>query len=282
MVALGAPGPVHHVAYGIAVAVNAGCPTFGAPGVLVLVTGDIAGIDIAQPGLVSDLGSTMQCGYGRFQRIEELVAGHEPGDMPGHVTVYGGQETGDGAQSLVVIVVTGDDERGHLYPNAHLAHLGDGIHDRLHARTAQLSIERIGALEVDVGGVQIGANGVQRFSGHVAVGHKDVLQAGRGSQPGTVVGILKEHGRLGVGVGDGPASFPLSQLDNLLRWQVSGPAFPARLFVGCLRDVGILAKCTPEIAAHGGDGKRSSAGVKVVEWFLLNWIHRSRDRPAVD
>ena len=93
--------------------------------------------------------------------------------------------------------------------------------------------------------------------------------------PSCFVGILEEDGRLGVGVSDTPATRLLRGGDYLV-----GAGILARVEVLLARHLGdlpVLAPSALEVAAHGGNGVGSAAGVEVEQRLLLDRVLMARD-----
>ena len=106
-------------------------------------------------------------------------------------------------QHFLGIVVAGNDEGCDLYPDAFLPEQFDVMLNRLKLCSADLAVELIITLQIDVYAVQKGNDLLRGLFAHVAVADKDILQARLVGQSSHIKGILKEDGGLGIGVGDG-------------------------------------------------------------------------------
>src|SRR3954462_3558584 len=101
--------------------------------------GQIAGIDVAEPGLLADLDSTQQGLDWSVGRFFHLVVGMEGGDVPRDIRRDAGKKLGRALQLIRRVVETGDDERDDLEPEAHLVERADGPQDGLEA-AAKLAV----------------------------------------------------------------------------------------------------------------------------------------------
>ena len=86
---------------------DADLSAFWTASVLVPVAGNIARIDVAQPGLVADLGGAVQGGDRRGGHVEEFVVWAESRDVPRDVRIDRDQEFSDGTQRPFVVVAAG-------------------------------------------------------------------------------------------------------------------------------------------------------------------------------
>ena len=103
----------------------------------------------------------------------------------------------------------------------------------------------------------------------VAGCYEDVPETSFVSQPGTIGDVLDIGEGFGVGVGNAWAMvFPAEGND------LFGLQFVIRNLRGRnLRDVMILTVQTTEIATCAGQREARGAGMKVVEWFLLDRVN---------
>ena len=100
------------------------------------------------------------------------------------------------------------------------------------------------------------------------------------SQPGCIVGILKEDGRLGIRVCDAVAAGLQGTTDDLFGGCfASGNQFA---FTRHLRDLPVLTPLTAEIAARRSDGIGQRAGIKMVKRFLFHRIYILADSASID
>ena len=103
----------------------------GAGSILITRTRHVADVDIAQTFLVTDLRSSQQrfawCGT----HVHQFVVGVKARDVPGHVWADAGNEMRQITQLTGAVVLTGNNERGDLNPDAGLVHEANGIQHRL-------------------------------------------------------------------------------------------------------------------------------------------------------
>jgi hypothetical protein len=71
--------------------------------------------------------------------------------MPGHVDIDPCQKLSDLSQFLVTVVKPGNEQGGHLHPDAPVATLRDGVKHRLQSPPADAAVEVVAeGLEVDI------------------------------------------------------------------------------------------------------------------------------------
>ena len=120
----------------------------------------------------------------------------------------------------------------------------------------------------------------KRFRGHIAVGHKDVLEVGIVCQLGCLVSVFKKDGWFSVGIGNG-AAVTSRAASTTCSGGNSSPTI-SLISPGDLRDVGVLAEETVEITACCCYGIGSAAWLKVEQGFFLHWINVSGNCPSVN
>jgi hypothetical protein len=125
------------------------------------------------------------------------------GYMPGHIPADTCQKLGDVLQNLLRVIVARDDKGGDLNPDPLLPELLDIMLDRLQPGGADLPVELIVPLEVDVDGVDQWDNPLPGLLPHVAVADKDALEPRLPGGSRHIQSILQEDCRLGVGAGYG-------------------------------------------------------------------------------
>ncbi len=233
---------------------------------------DVALIDIPEPGVEADL----TCPFERFGRggsgIGQLIGRMEPGDMPGNFFSDGADESGYLPEFGIRIVMSGNDERGDLDPDAGLFIVLNGIKHRGEAGAADLPVKIIGErLQVDIGRIEDGPDHAERFGGYIPVRHEHVPESGIFCAPGRVIGKFKKYRRLGVGIGDAGATDLLrGKNDGSGRYGFSDDP-PAQL-PGKLRDVRVLTVPAPEVAARRGNGIGLGSWQKMKERFFFYGI----------
>ena len=200
-----------------------------------------------------------------------------PGDGRGDLP----EEPGGTAQFLVAVVQAGDEQGGHLDPEAQLVAEADGVEHRLQPGLAHLAVEgvRVG-LEVDVDRVQPGGQVPGRLGAQVAVADEHVADTPPVGQQAAVAGELVEHGGLDVRIADACAAAAFRLANHLLR-AADRTVDPPLLQVRVLGDLVVLAVQALKIAAHGGDGVGAAPGQEMKERLLLDGVDMARHQPAV-
>src|SRR5450830_1579160 len=202
--------------------------------------------------------------------------------MPRRLRSNGGRyPLGHGPQLAGIVVEAGDDQRGQFEPDIALAHFDDGVADRLPTSAADSPVEVVaGGLQVYVGGVEIRRDQLDCLGRFVAVGHKDVVQAGRPRLDHRVERELDEYRGLNVRVGDGShAGRDGLRHDRLGR---NIPAFRHDALAVGLGNLPVLAVGAVHVAALGRDRVGVAARQEVVEGLLLDRLGLRHDDLAVD
>ena len=161
-------------------------------------------VDVAQAGIKADLPGTTQ----RRDRSAGLVGqavggvklGHVPRGLNSHLF---GDEPGNPFKFLLGVVVLGNNEGGDLQPDPQPLVFEDGVEDFAEFRMDDLPVKLFReAFQVDIGGIEIGADLGQGRGSDVAVSHENVLEPRVFGKDRGVVGIFIEDGGLRVGIGD--------------------------------------------------------------------------------
>ncbi len=253
-----------------------------ADGAIVGVVQDIADVDVAQPGFPADGVGAFEPVKGRRRRVAHVEIRVEPGNVPGRVLAeFPGQKGGQLPELRLVVVGPRDEQGGHLQPPAELADVDEVLQHRAQPRPAHPLVKTgVHGLEVDVGRIDEPGQGVQALAALEAVGHHDVVQPGLPGQGGGVAHELEKNRRLGVGVGNRGRARTLGRLHQVGR---------RHLFTGNLlalaRRLGqgvVLAKGAGQVAAHGAEGKRVAARIKMVQRLFFHRVEIGRRHPVVD
>ncbi len=135
--------------------------------------------------------------------------------------------------------------------------------------SAEGLVEVLGkSLEVDVPGVDIGQQGLERFFFDIAIADHDVDQAGFVDEAGRLDDEFIAQGRFVVGVGQADAAVgPVvpGQGQSLFRRQ-----FPEGRFL--LGNLPVLTEGAGEIAAPRAQGQDGGTGMEAIEGLLFNGI----------
>lgn len=167
-----------------------------------LKTRDVPRVYITQACLYAYLACPYQSFWRCGGRIGKFVGRVEGAHMPGGFrSCFIPDESGYGLELLIRVVMIRDNERCYLNPDAQRLVILDRFEHPLYARAAYLSVKVIGnALQVDVGSIEIGLYRGKRFLLYIPISNEVVGKTPLFGEPGYVVGILVEHGRLGVRV----------------------------------------------------------------------------------
>ena len=134
--------------------------------------------------------------------------------------------------------------------------------------------------QVDIGGIQIWADHLQRFGGHIAVSDKYIAQATFMGQAGRLIGKFEKNCGLGIGVGNAPATPLLGCRDDFPGGDLAAHNGPL-MIGGHLGNIGILTEPAAKIAAHRGDGIRKGVGKKMKQRLFFNGINVPGNQFAV-
>ena len=241
------------------------------------------------------MGAHQRSAAGRRHLIH-LIGRVKSRDVPGDVPAQPGDEARDVAQFLRRIVQARDNQRGQLQPDTPAVHVLDGIQHRLQPGFTLLFVKLVAeGLQVDIDGVQVFAEHIEGCRRCIAIAHHHAADAMRRGQYSRIVEVFKENSRFIVGVGD-RGDTPLHAEPHDLLWHqliaIAGDLilsqgtvvlFPQALAqrAAHLRDVPVLAKATPKVAADGADGKDVGARQEVIERFFLDGVNMGCRRPPI-
>jgi hypothetical protein len=152
----------------------------------------------------------------------------------------------------------------------------DRIQHRLRCAAAIFFVHFvIGALQIDIDGVQIRNDGIQRLFRRIAGCLPDILQPCFTGQLHRVERVFDKDDRFRVRVGDGRTSGSQSPPHMLFRADVLPINRTIRF--GGLRNRPVLAPKTTQVAADCSKGVGCSAGKEMIERLLLDGVDRNRD-----
>ena len=236
---------------------------------------DVAFVDEVEAGIESDAAGAME-GVGRsWGLVLELEIGMEGGEVERNVGAEVGENPVDQFACFVGIVVEGGDhEIGELEPDgSFVLEPEKGVEYRLKVSEGDFAVESFcEGFEIDVGGVDVVVDVVERFAGDVAVGDHDGFEAAGLGGFADVDNVFAPDGGFVVGKGDGVAAVFAGEFGDLFRWEMPG----AGLVVMGFGDVPILAEEAAHIAASSAQAEDARAGEEMVEGLFFDGIDLER------
>ena len=241
---------------------------------------NIAGKNVMQTGVKRNLAGLGQGGGWRGRNITHFPVGMEGSEMERYIGAeFFGNPTGEFLDFLRAVILAGDEQGGDFQPaTGFVVDVGEDVEDGLQVGDAELVIETVGeGLEINVGSIHHSEKFTRRFRVDVAGGYCHIANAQLAAGEGRVDGVFGEDHRIIVGVGNGIGTVAFGGLGNGLR---TGAVHQA-VHVFRLGDVPVLAELAGEVAAGGTEGKNAAAGVKMVEWLLLDGVDAEAGGAAV-
>ena len=232
---------------------------------------NVAGVNVMQAGIECDLARALQRRGRRGGQIVELPVGMKGGEVQWHVgTEFAACPIHQGLDFRIAVVQCRDQQRGDLEPGMSLAFQVDqGVEYGLQPTGAVFDIEVVGkTLQIHIRGVHAGVELDHRFPVEIAGGHRDGLYAEPAAGGGGVERVFGEDDRVVVGESDALAAQVFGDLGDLFR----AGRFHQPVHVLRFRDIPVLAELAGQVAAGGAEREHGTAGVEMVERFLLDRV----------
>ena len=185
-------------------------------------------------------------------------------------TEIGENPVGEFTGFVGIVIERGDHEIGKFEPDVgFVLEPGERVENGLEMGESDLAVEIFGeGFEIDVGGVDVIVDVVERFAGDVTVGDHDGFEAAGLGGFANVDDVFAPNGGFVVGESDGAAAV----LDGEQRNVFGREMFGVNLIVMGFGDVPILAEETTHVAAGGAHAEDARAGKKMIEGLFLDGI----------
>jgi len=235
--------------------------------------GKVAGVDVAKAGLATDFDGAEQVFDVRVARdiVLHFVVAVEGGDVPGDIGGDAGQEFGEAAQFVGIVIEAGDQERDDFEPEAHCVNAANAFEDGSNAAAEFVIVAVVETLEIDFVEIEPGVQVFENLRSAVAVGDEGGDESGGfgffedGDRPFTgderlIVGADQNLRALGDGVAH--EEF----------WRGFMRRRDSVGIAESLRRYPVLTIGAVKIAAQHAEAVGESAGMGVKKWFLLDGI----------
>ena len=250
------------------------------PRILAFVAGNVAEVNVPQPGLFSQVPHPFQGCDRRGWNVGQFVMGMEPRHMP---RCPGSEARLDPCcrvpKFVLVIIVTGDDVRHHFHVHAALLCLYRDFEDPFELRDMPgPHIRPIGkSFDVHPVDIEVRGNHIERLFRDIPVRYIIGTEPPRSSDFCRVEGIFERKCGFVERPGDAEATRVYGLINRLLRREVLG-VHPAFFPVG---NVPVLASGTSEVASQAPERDPLRAWIVVEDRLFFNGVDRDRRDFAV-